>query len=184
MKVKTSLSLTSENIFPGIGIGPMNWASDYEEVKNYLDLPDEFRSEYFSEYDLYMHIILYHEKGIAFNFLSEKSTLQEDDKVFIYDVFQPYSKTTETQIGIGSHYNKLVSYYGEPDYSERINMESRDDMYLFDFEKVGVLCYASVRNDLIRQLSLYEPYKKKSKAGSIKFRRLSCNRSKLFWKNI
>lgn len=138
-------------IYEGIGIEGVDLFEVWGNIKAIYTSDTIYRLEYFEELELYNHFIGFYEEGVAFNFASEDTIIDDDEQAWLITVVLPYEGATDKGIRMGTTMARVLVKYGEPE-----SVIEGEDYYAYWYDAKGVDFY-SFENDLVDRIDIYYP---------------------------
>ena len=146
-------------VFEGIGIEGVDLFDTWADIKAIYTSDTIYRRSYFEHHELFSHFIGFYQDGVAFNFASEDTILDDDEQAWLITVVLPYEGATDAGIRSGSTMAKVKVKYGEPE--QEIEHE---EYYAYWYDSKGVDFY-SFEEDLVDRIDVYFPITAETKSS-------------------
>jgi PKD repeat protein len=161
IEVAASYAIT---IFEGEGIEGVDIYDTWSEIQSVYNSTDTVHytyDDYLEDYGLYYHMVYYYNEGLIFHFLTETTTIGNNDPVYYIWVLEPYSGATNKGISIGSSMDDVIAAYGDPE------SEDEDDGYSgYWYSSKGIDFY-SYDSGEVDEIDIYEAYETSSAKSAI-----------------
>ncbi len=147
-------------IFPGKSLGDFEIYEEWSSVKKKLATGYEHDIWYYTDYDIYLHVITDVDNNYEIDMVSSSDELQNDDYIIFLYALNKFDGETEEGIGIGDKFSILQSTYGTPD---DMDGWSNSGYNSYDYNALGISFIKKSSGTTISQIVLFSPSSKSTR---------------------